>query len=440
MFKNYIKLAWRVLSRKKFFTFIMLFGISFTLMILMLITAYMQAEFGSRAPMKNQDDMVVLEYITLQRVNYDTIAVVDTLFENGVAVYDTTYDYKSAGRSMNRSYFNPDLLIDNFRDLKTVKETTIFSTNSLFDVFVNNSKIQIQVNHCDERFWDVFNFEFIEGRPFDLSEVEQQAHVAVIAKKLAKSYFGMEKGVLGKTIELDGKNYEVIGLVEDPTSSPDPIITDMFVPYTHQVSRSNSDYLGSFAMVLLANGRMEKTKNEILFAAENISLDKQSHFNELIVSPKTYHEMYAQNLYYNEDPEKSLSFVSWLLFGLISLFALLPILNLINLNVSRIMDRSSEIGVRKAFGATKNEILTQFVFENIIQTLIGGLLGFVLAFLAIYFINDSKILGSIVLEIDLVFFFYSFIICIFFGVLSGLLPAFKMSKLQIVNALKTNQL
>lgn len=104
------------------------------------------------------------------------------------------------------------------------------------------------------------------------------------------------------------------------------------------------------------------------------------------------------------------------------------------------MDRSSEIGVRKAFGATQSQILTQFVFENIVQTLIGGSIGFLFAFGAMHFINQSKILGTIVLKIDFSFFIYSLLICLLFGVLSGLLPALKMSKLQIVNALKTNQL
>jgi len=440
MLKNYLKLAWRVLSRKKFFTFITLFGISFTLMILMLITSYLQAEFGSRAPMGNQNDMVVLEYLTLQRVLYDTITVVDTIYESGIAKYDTTRSFQSAGRNISKSSFHEDILIDNFRDLVSVKESTIYSADSQYDLFVNNSKLQIKVNHCDERFWNVFNFEFIEGRPFDLAEVEQEAQVVVISQKLAKQYFGQESGVLGKTIEIDSKSFEVIGLVKDPTSSPDPVVTDLFMPYTHHLSSGTNLYLGDFSMVFLADGEISKTKQEIEFASKNISLDRQTEYNELIVEPVTYHELYAQNIYYDSDPEKSLTYASFILLGLISLFILLPVLNLINLNVSRIMDRSSEIGVRKAFGATKSEILMQFVFENIVQTLVGGCIGLLLTFAAIYFINDSQMLGSIILKIDLPFFFYSILICLFFGILSGLLPALKMSKLQIVNALKTNQL
>lgn len=440
MLKNYIKLAWRVLSRKKFFTFITLFGISFTLMILMLITSYFQAEFGNRAPMQNQDDLVILDYLTLQKINYDTLMVIDTLDESGVALYDTTYDLRRTGRNNSTSSFNEKILNTHFRNLESVEATTIFNTDTRHDVFINNSKLQISVNHCDEQFWNIFKFKFVEGRPFDVSDVDQQAQVAVISRSLAMSYFGKESGVLDKSIEIDAKQFKIIGVVEDPTSSPDPITMDMFVPYTHALDTYQDPYFGSYSMALLSKGNLEKTKDEIIFEGQSISLDLQEDYNELVLKPVTYPELYARELYYDEDPSKSLKYISFILLGLISLFILLPVLNLINLNVSRIMDRSSEIGVRKAFGATQSDILSQFIFENIIQTLLGGLIGFVFAFLAISIINQSKYLGTIVLEIDLAFFFYSILICLVFGVLSGLLPALKMSKLQIVNALKTNQL
>ena len=68
-----------------------------------------------------------------------------------------------------------------------------------------------------------------------------------------------------------------------------------------------------------------------------------------------------------------------LLAGITLLFMLLPTINLVNINISRIMERSSEIGVRKAFGASSSTIIGQFIVENIFLTLLGGLLGFVLS-------------------------------------------------------------
>ena len=128
--------------------------------------------------------------------------------------------------------------------------------------------------------------------------------------------------------------------------------------------------------------------------------------------------------------------LKWTLIGLLSLFVLLPTLNLINLNISRIMERSAEIGVRKSFGATSKDILYQFIFENIILTLIGGVIGFLFALLIINMINSSQILEHSTLMFNYKIFFVSLLICFAFGILSGVIPAYRMSKLAIVNALK----
>lgn len=439
MLINYIKLAWRVLARRKFFTFITLFGISFTLMILMLITSFMQSEFGGKAPMGNQDELIILTNITLSKEYFDTIPSIDTTFLDGVAKYDTTYDIRSNGSSNSSSSMDSDMLETYFRNLTSIKRSTIFNTDSGFDVFVNNSKINIKTNYTDHFFWDIFNFNFIEGRPYDESDVKQGAQIAVITSRLAKKYFGRED-VMNELISLDGKQFKVIGIIERAKMGARYLTSDMFIPNTNFESSYKDAYFGGYSMIFQSDENLKKAKGEIENVAKNMPADLNPDYNEVTVNPATYPELYAKMIYYDSDEEKSLRFMKRLLLGLLTLFVLLPVLNLINLNVSRIMDRSSEIGVRKAFGATNSDILTQFIFENIIQTLLGGLIGLILVIIAIYFINDGKYLGEIQLGVDLKFFFYSLIICLFFGVLSGLLPAWKMSKTHIVNALKSKQL
>ncbi|MEL7022011.1 MAG: FtsX-like permease family protein, partial [Bacteroidota bacterium] len=90
----------------------------------------------------------------------------------------------------------------------------------------------------------------------------------------------------------------------------------------------------------------------------------------------------------------------------------------------------------KAFGANANTILLQFIFENIILTLIGGFIGWILAILVIFIINDSGLLEDIELRFHYLTFIYSLLICIVFGVLSGAIPAYRISKLNIVESLK----
>ena len=75
-------------------------------------------------------------------------------------------------------------------------------------------------------------------------------------------------------------------------------------------------------------------------------------------------------------------------------FMLLPSINLINLNISRILGRSSEIGVRKAFGASSQQLVVQFVVENLVITTFGGLFGLIFSWLILYQIEASQVQGD----------------------------------------------
>ena len=441
MIKNYITLAWRVLSRKKFFTFITLFGISFTLMVLMLLMSFLQTEFTSNAPLEHQDDLILFDHITLRKIHKDTVVEIDTNYVDGLMVLDSTTKIQDAGSDMSRNSFGIEILEEHFTKLESVDKYTIYNSNSLYDIFQNNQKISVNVNFCDANFWQVFNFDFIEGRPFSNSELDQELPVMVINTEFSKEYFGRTKDVLGEEIKLEGKLYKIVGLIRKPNVSFEALNAYAYAPYTTIVQNPNeSYYFGGYNMAAVASQNRDKAMEEIGFVSSNIPMDKHDYYEELEIKPKSYLEKYAQSVLYYEDPSKSLKWMKYILLGLAGLFVTLPILNLINLNVSRIMDRSSEIGVRKAFGATKSEILTQFVFENVVQTLLGGIIGLLLSFIAIYLINDSKILGTVKLAVDLQFFLFSFILVFIFGVLSGLLPAYRMSNLQIVNALKSLKL
>lgn len=122
--------------------------------------------------------------------------------------------------------------------------------------------------------------------------------------------------------------------------------------------------------------------------------------------------------------------------GLALLFMLLPALNLVNLNVSRMLERSSEIGVRKAFRATAGRLVGQFLVENIFLTLVGGVLGLALAAGALALLNGSSVIEYAQFALNGRVFAVALGAVLFFGLLSGVYPAYKMSKLPAIQALK----
>jgi len=304
----------------------------------------------------------------------------------------------------------------------------------------------LSIMYADENYWTVFDHKIIEGRSFDETDVTSTAKVVVISDKTAKDYFGTDKNVVNREMLIEEKNYTVIGVYQHKGKLIDFVSPDGVIPYTNQdLSKQQDFYFGSFSTMFVKseNASIDKLKSEIGDAASLVPLDHPDNkfgYDEIELIPKTFNEMYAQSIYWEDDPTKSYNIMKWFLICLLLFFILLPTLNLINLNVSRIMDRSAEIGVRKAFGASRQNVIMQFVIENIVQTLIGGVLGLGLALSIIYLLNSSGYLGKAELMLNPQFFLYSLIITLLFGVLSGLLPALKMSNLQIVNALKANKL
>jgi putative ABC transport system permease protein len=118
------------------------------------------------------------------------------------------------------------------------------------------------------------------------------------------------------------------------------------------------------------------------------------------------------------------------------LFMALPALNLITINLSRILERSSEIGVRKAFGAPRRSLVSQFVMENVVLTLIGGAIAFALSAVAIAVLNQTSYLPNVRLDLNLRIFAYGMLLAVVFGLFSGVYPAWRMSRLHPVNALR----
>jgi putative ABC transport system permease protein len=125
-----------------------------------------------------------------------------------------------------------------------------------------------------------------------------------------------------------------------------------------------------------------------------------------------------------------------LLAALGVLLAFLPAVNLINLNISRILERASEIGVRKAFGASSRRLVVQFVVENVLLTLVAAILAFVVAALVLRGLNTSGLIAHAALTINLRVFAAGVALAVAFGVASGVYPAWRMSRLHPVNALK----
>ncbi|MGF7075059.1 ABC transporter permease [Mucilaginibacter sp. 3215] len=410
MLKNYFKIAIAVLKRRKFFTFISLFGISFTLTILMVVTSFADKMFGPNYPDNKRDrSLYVIEH--------------------------EEFDDKTQG--MNKGPMSFYFLNHYAASMKTPAKVAISSMFTFTNTYVNNKKISISLKFANADYWDVLDYQFLEGRPFTKQQIDNAEKVAVISEDTRRDYFGDIPSVVGKYIEADNVKYRVLGVVKDVPATLFTLYADIYLPYT--VSKNdyrNKDFGGNYSAILMGNSKdnLPKMKNEFANVISRISM-KDKQFNHLYCYADSYFNTLVRTMAGRKENSGMATFVV-IISIFVFLFLLLPTLNLVNINITRIMERSSEIGVRKAFGASSKTLVYQFIIENIILTFLGGLIGVVLSVIVIKIINGANLIAHLELTLNFTVLFYSLLTCIFFGLLSGVYPAWRMSRLNVVTALK----
>lgn len=456
MIKNYFKLALKVLGRNKLYTLISLFGISFTLAVLMLSSAFIDNEFGKKPPISQLDKIQVIPFMRMVKWKREITKKLDTVMVNGQPVIDTVEVEKilrsnnaEEHESQSNSTISYDFFKKNMKNLKHAQYATAFSPNQRVVIFPNNKKMTFSTIYIDENYFNVFDFQFLEGQPFGKDAIDNQSNYAVISRKAAREYFGKQDSYVGKVIQHNEKQYEIVGVVKRVDASLDVIQGEFFVPLTI-LSESVLNSWGSFGACYIAY--LSKTKNDLVGLGEELRNIEQTvpfedtngtkrnrQFDDMQLMNNSIHDYYARNFLQTDKPNPSRKL--FLFFGIsILAFLLIPTINLINLNTTRILERSAEIGVRKSFGAKTSDLIIQFVFENIILTLIGGAIGFLLTIGVMTLLNSSGILGKMHLSLNPKLFLIGLFVTILFGILSGLFPAWKMSKIEIAKAIKTNSI
>ncbi|KAA5544950.1 ABC transporter permease [Adhaeribacter rhizoryzae] len=413
MLQNYLKIAWKVLLRRKFFTFISLFGISFTLMILMVATAMIDHVTGPATPEKRLDRMLFVNFI------------------------------KMTGKSGNMNTFPSYYYMNHYvKRLKTPEKISVTTTFRGVNSYVNNKRLSLDLKFTDANFWEVLDFNFLEGQPFNQQDQKNANRVAVITDHARDQYFGPNVSAVGKYMVADGIRYRVTGVVEDVSYSRFNSYANIWVPLsTAPYNKDDTGLTGSYMAIILADSKADipKIKEEYQSIVKQVKLPNPKEFDKFYSHTESILEGTIVRQLLGDGENSGMGKFIAIISVVVFLFMLMPTINLVNINVSRIMERSSEIGVRKAFGASSNTLIGQFLVENIFLTLIGGLLGFLLSALVLEIIADSGLIPYAQLGLNIRVFGIGLGLSLIFGFISGVYPAYKMSKLQAVQALKGGQ-
>jgi len=410
MFKNYLLTAWKVYTRRKLFTAINLLCITLTLGVLLVVTALLQEAFFPRGVEGKSDRFVQ----------------VNTMVSEG-----------PDGHSTRISPLGYRIIADYFKRMKTPQIVAATTGTRTVSVYQADRVTEVMLRRTDADYWKVLDFTVLDGRLPGEEDVAQGRFVAVLNQSTARKLFPGAK-VVGQPLNIGGQQFQVIGVVRDEMQLN--AYADIWAPITTEPSTAyRSEESGDFVALLLGASPADvpRMQAEVAGIAPRIRFKDPKEFNKAYLWGDTKMDVFARGIFNNaREPDSGAGTMLAVIVLLMLFFMLLPALNLVNLNTGRILERSSEIGVRKAFGASSRTLVVQFVVENILLCLFGGVLGLVFAKGALVWLEQSGLIPYLRVDIAWPVLFYAFLIAVTFGLLSGVIPAWKMSRLHPVQALK----
>ena len=298
-------------------------------------------------------------------------------------------------------------------------------TNGSYVVIYQNKNWTTAVAGVNSNFQDVNNWTMTSGRFFSDKNVQNRERVAVVGQTVVKNLFTDEDPV-GKEIRVKNIPFRVIGVLKSKgngTMGNDQDDT-VLIPYTTSMERVEGiDYLRRVYVVAKDDGGIDRLQADIenlLRVRHNIKDTNLDDFN--IQNMKSIMETVAQT-----------TGTFTLFLGAVAAISLVVGgIGIMNIMLVSVTERTREIGVRKALGATYSVIVTQFLIEAVVISLMGGFIGIAFG------IGASKVIGmvsgmSTIVSVPTIIMSFAFSMAI--GLIFGIYPARKAAKLNPIDAL-----
>lgn len=292
----------------------------------------------------------------------------------------------------------------------------------------------IRVNPTNYDFEKIDEIELLYGRNILNFEYENGEQVITIDNVTAKTFFGDEKSAVGKKFDLSKgwkggtKTYRVVGVFKNPFEKMIKVMGGKRVPRFGRIPISTYEKLYDkqklgYTTVIL-EGKNPENINQSILEAKNILSDVTENSEIYDISAENNKASSFDNIL------TTINIFVTFVAG-ISLFV--GGIGVMNIMLVSVVERTKEIGIRKAIGATNFDILLQFLMESVILTAIGGISGIILGVLL------AILLGNLIGIIPIFSVFtiiISFVISMLIGVIFGVAPAKKASDLNPIDALR----
>lgn len=348
-----------------------------------------------------------------------------------------------------------------FRPLRSVEAVTgiyyyDFGLKDNLQLGDGTTEQRVKTKYTDPGFFRVFDFQFLDGSPFTQADLDAARPCAVIASSLARQLFGTDKAK-GRSFKMNDTEYTVTGVVRDASSLTPVSFAEIWLPYSclpNYFAYSNAGITtGPYTVVF-------RTRDEA--QAQQMQADIRELVRRHNASQPDGMQMELQgplpswkrNLVPgNQEIDLRGLIKFW--GALLLTFLIVPAVNLGGMISGQMETRWSELGVSKAFGASRGYLMRQVIGENLILTFLGGLIGLLLSWALLGWGTDWVIglfdtygkmrngTHDTLIRPDMLFspllFLVAFGFCLLLNLLSALIPAWHAMRIPIVQALGTKK-
>ena len=277
-------------------------------------------------------------------------------------------------------------------------------------------------------YYDVQGLQISMGRWLKNTDLENNSYVCVINETAATELIGYEDCV-GETISLNGVEYTVVGILADDEDSLTAVFTSgtlvAYIPYT--------------SLMRLSDSVTQELTSFYLAAAEGSTLDAAEARMEQILLERFEEDEDAYSISSSNVLEEAMSSItsvlSILLGGIAGISLVVGGIGIMNIMLVTVTERTREIGIRKAIGASRGTILTQFLMEAVVLCMMGCCLGIFLSWAILQAVNTVVVSTGMRFVLSGGVVLIAVVFCFIIGVVFGLYPANKAAKMKPIDAL-----
>lgn len=356
-----IKQAWNLMKQNRLFTGIYVAGTGLAIAMTMTVFIVLYVKFAPVYPEYNRDRTLVLKYMTR-----------------------TNKDKKPGDRSSSIAYSMKEML-SNCPHLDKIGATTKIGEGFTVTVPQTQATMGVSSILTDNGFWEVFTYQFIDGRPFTEAEVNSDMSVVILSESMAKTLAG-STDVVGKQVLVNGKEHKVLGVVKDASTITPVTSADIYLPLSSfPGGMRDRGLLGGVHLYMTSTGASdnEALKAEVRDVVNRYNQEDKRYDWNIREQPDEY---WKSTFRINQDPNMK-ELVKGFLYILLALL-FIPALNLSGMISSRMNRRVAEFGLRKSYGATNAQIIGQVLGENLLLTCIGSIFGILFSYIIVYMSNE----------------------------------------------------